>query len=158
GNFLGICEPLGPLPPLRRPAGMMLDRGWLDRNRLIVTLHPVAVVVVSARKSDHLPRRHVFVAAINRISKEADLRIIENEIEETLSAFLIELDLILLELAYDFVLAIVRQRGKFRSVRCSAVVIKCRKRLAIVLRRRDRRLRPLFFGALLERTLHIEPA
>ena len=61
---------------------MLLQTNWViidadrrQRDALIVPVDPVAIVVMRARKTDHLPRRHVLVAAIDRVGKKAILRV-----------------------------------------------------------------------------------
>ena len=67
-----------------RPVRMLADADGRQRLRLVVAVDPVAVVVVRAGKSDHLPGRHVAVAAIDRVGEETLLRILEDLGEEVL--------------------------------------------------------------------------
>src|SRR6185312_6553997 len=68
----------GPL----RPAG---DADRWQGVTLVVAAHPVAIVVARTGKSDHLPRAHVAVAAVDRICKEALLDVLDQLLEESLT-------------------------------------------------------------------------
>jgi hypothetical protein len=54
---------------------MRTDTDNGQRHTLVVTIDPVAVIVVRTGKSNHLPGRQIFVAAVNRIGKKASSRI-----------------------------------------------------------------------------------
>ena len=55
-------------------------------DALIVPVDPVAIIVMRAGKADHLPRRHVLVAAIDRVGEKAVLGVLEDELEEILAS------------------------------------------------------------------------
>src|SRR3569623_1508438 len=84
--------------PFVRPFRAAGDRHRAVRIRLIVLADVVAVVVTRARKTDHIPRHHVAIAAIDRIGEEALHGVLQHEIEEHLAVDLAELDLAGLEI------------------------------------------------------------
>src|SRR5579863_3707205 len=111
---------------------------------------------MSAGESDHLPRRHVSVAAIDRIGQKAVLGVFQDELEEFLAVGSGELERTVFETLDRFVLLDVRQRGENLAAELVAArLVECGQCLAIMLRRRHRRLRALLFGALLERSGHV---
>ena len=57
---------------------MSADADNRQGDAFVVTIDPVAVIVMCARKSNHLPRRQIFVAAIDRIGKKAISRVGED--------------------------------------------------------------------------------
>jgi hypothetical protein len=83
------------------------DADGRQRYTLIVAVDPVAVVVVRARKTDHLPCGHVFVAAVNRVGKETVPRVRENEGEEALAVEAIEFEGAVFKTRDDLVLLVV---------------------------------------------------
>src|ERR1022692_2813020 len=110
-----------------------------QRNTLIVTADPVAVVVVRTWKTDHLPCGHIFVAAVNRVGKETVPRVRENECEEALAVEVIELEGSVLDTFDDLVLLLVGEiRKTLAGVFAAAGTIKRSKRLAVLLRGRER--------------------
>ena len=65
---------------------MIADSDYRQGDACVMTIDPVAVIIVRARKSNHLPRRQIFVAAIDRIGKKAISRISEDLDEELVEA------------------------------------------------------------------------
>ena len=106
-------------------------------TRSIMTVDPVAIVVVRAWKTDHLPRGHVFVAAVDRVGEEAVPRVREDEREEALAVEAIELERAVLEARDDLVLLLVGEiRKGLAAIFVAAGIVERGKRLAILLRRR----------------------
>lgn len=70
---------------------MVGDADGRQCHRLIMFVDPGAIVVMGAGKTDHFPRSHIVVAAIDRIGKKTGLRILQNEFEEILAVGAIEL-------------------------------------------------------------------
>src|SRR5882762_7671132 len=54
--------------------------------RLVVLADMVAIIVTRAGKADHLPARHVLVAAIERIGEEAFHGVLQHQFEKLLGA------------------------------------------------------------------------
>jgi hypothetical protein len=121
-------------------------------------VHPFAVVVMSAGKADHLPRRHVLVAAVHRVGKETSVSVVEDLLEKVLTAALPKPELVIFEVLDDRVFLGVGQRSKSLAERLAAVGVQGGQRLAIMFRRRDVGLHPLLLGAVLKWTFHVEPA
>src|SRR5277367_298100 len=88
---------------------MIVDADGWQRKSFVVTVDPIAIVVTGARESDHLPRGHVLVAAVNRVGEKAVLRVPEDELEKILSARVRELERAVLEALDGLVLLIVRE-------------------------------------------------
>src|SRR5580704_5340999 len=83
-----------------------------QRDTLIVTADPVAVIVVRAWKADHLPRGHVFVATVDRVGKETVPRVRENKREEALGVEAIQLEGAVFETRNDLILLVVGEIGE----------------------------------------------
>src|SRR5579872_6033544 len=101
-NSFATIEPGQPSPTITTALGgrrcviafrsALLDRplrtpGYADRRQrvaFVVAAHPVPIVIARAGKSDHLPRAHVAVAAVDRVRKEALLHILQDLLEEGL--------------------------------------------------------------------------
>src|ERR1700733_7785536 len=136
---------------------MIADADRRQRNALVMAIDPVAIIVMRARKADHLPRHHVPVAAIDRIGEKTGLSVGENELEEFLAIDAVKLERAVFQALDGFVLLRVAEIDKGPAVEFGAAGgIERGERLAIVLRRRDRRLQPLLLGAVLKRAAHIE--
>src|SRR5580700_9789789 len=134
GNFFAIANLVAARwRSLARPVGMILDRCRRDRDGLIMPVDPLAVIVMRAGKSDHLPGRHVLVAAVDRIGEKALLRIVENKLEEVFSAALRQLELVVLQILDDLVLAGIRQLGKNLAEGGAAMAVEGCESLAIML-------------------------
>ena len=115
------------------------DADCRQRNAFIVTVDPVAIIIVRPRESDHLPRGHIFVAAVNRVGEEAVPGVRENEREEALAVEAIELERAVLQTRDDLVLLVVGEiRKALAAVFVAAGIIECGKRLAVMLRGRER--------------------
>jgi hypothetical protein len=71
---------------------MTADANRRQSDPLIVAIDPVAIVVVRARETDHLPRRQVLVAAIDRIGKKTGLSVLEDLLEESLGVETVKLE------------------------------------------------------------------
>src|ERR1700756_2043572 len=56
-----------------RPVRMIVDADNRQSDALVVTVDPIAIIVMRARKSDHLPGGQIFVAAVDRIGKKTVL-------------------------------------------------------------------------------------
>ena len=91
---------------------MIGDADRRQRNALVMLVDPVAIIVMRAGKADHLPRRHVLVAAIDRIGEKAGLRVLEDQLEEILAVGAVELERAVLETFDDLVFLIVGKLGK----------------------------------------------
>src|SRR5262249_19757497 len=141
-----------------RPARMARDPDWRKGEALVVPLDPVPVVVAGARKADHLPARQVLVSAVDRVGEETVLRVLEDELEELGPVGAFELEGAVLE-AGDHLILFGIGKPRERPVRelVLARAVERGERLAVVLRRRDRRLLALLLGALLERPAHVTP-
>src|SRR5262249_42867468 len=63
---------------LRRPFRAARDAHRRQREALVVAVDPVEIVVAGAREADHLPRRHVAVAAVYRVGEEAHLHVLDD--------------------------------------------------------------------------------
>src|SRR5271163_3245619 len=88
-----------------RPAGTALESDRGKGHRLAVASHPILVVIVRARESDHLPCGHILVAAVDWIGEIAFLGILQKHGEERFgvdSAF--KLDIAALQSLQQFVL------------------------------------------------------
>src|ERR1051326_4076736 len=127
-----------------------------QRDPLIMTVDPVAVVVMRAGETDHLPRRHVPVAAVDRIGQKTVLRVFEDQLEEFLGLDAVELERALLEAFNGPVFLLI---GKLREGLAAefgaAGGVERGQALAVLLRRRVRRSRALLFRSLLERSAHV---
>src|SRR5689334_14406596 len=53
------------------------------RVALVVTAHPVGIVITGAREADHLPGTHVVIAAVDWIGEESLLRVLEQLLKES---------------------------------------------------------------------------
>src|SRR5277367_6846110 len=136
---------------------MIADADGWQRNALVMAIDPVAIIVMRARKADHFPRHHVPVAAIDRIGEKTGLSVGENELEEFLAIDAFKLERAVFQALDGFVFLRVGEIDKGPVAEFGAAGgVERRERLAIVLRRRDRRLQPLLFGAVLEWAAHIE--
>ena len=71
---------------------MSADADNRQGDAFVVTIDPVAVIVMCARKSNHLPRRQIFVAAIDRIGKKAISRVGEDLDEELFAIDAVKLE------------------------------------------------------------------
>src|ERR1700733_1911345 len=162
GNFLAMPPPVptsakasGVRRRLFRPVRVLGDSNRRQRVALVVPLAPPPVIVARPREPDHLPRRHVFVAAIDRIGEETLLRVLEKKIEEALGAF--DLERTVFKSGNDLVLTRIgklSERGPAK--RRATMPVEARQCLPIMLRRRHRRLRALLAGAIVKRPAHVE--
>src|ERR1051326_7811157 len=127
-----------------------------QRDPLIMTVDPVAVVVMRAGETDHLPRRHVPVAAVDRIGQKTVLRVFEDQVEEFLGLDAFELERALLEAFNGLVFLLI---GKLREGLAAefgaAGGVERGQALAGLLPRRVRRLRGLLFRSFLELSSHV---
>src|ERR1700692_2475568 len=60
-------------------------------HALVMTINPVAIIIMCAWKADHFPRHQVPVAAVDWIGKKTGLGVGENELEESLTVEAVEL-------------------------------------------------------------------
>jgi len=72
-------------------------------HALVMTIYPLAIIIMCAWKADHFPRHQVPVAAIDRIGKKAGLGVGENELEESLAVDAVELQGAVFEAFYGLV-------------------------------------------------------
>src|SRR6185437_3764142 len=139
----------GPL----RPAG---DADRWQGVTLVVAAHPVAIVVARTGKSDHLPRAHVAVAAVDRICKEALLDVLDQLLEESLAIDALERERSRFQPTENAVLLLRRQFGKRSAAFAhAAVAVECRQAASIECLGPLRGLRPLLLAALDERPLEV---
>src|SRR6185312_1501847 len=128
-----------------------------QRDALIVTIDPFAIVVMRAGKADHLPRRHVPVAAVDRVGQKAVLRVFEDQLEEVLGLDAAELERTVLEAFYGFVFFLVGKLGE--GLAAEFVVagrVESGQAFAVLLRRRVGGLRALLLRSFLERSAHVK--
>src|SRR5262245_28040982 len=81
-SFLGSLPAMAASASLRCPVRSAHDADRRKRKALVVTADPVEIIVARPRKSDHSPRDHVAIAAMDRISKEPLFDVRENLLEE----------------------------------------------------------------------------
>ena len=91
---------------------MRADADDRQSDALVVTIDPVAVIVMCAREANHLPGGHVFVAAIDRIGQKAVFRVRQYLTKKRLGVEALELERAVLEALDDVVFLVVGQRGK----------------------------------------------
>src|SRR5947209_7090465 len=106
-SFLGSLRDIGP-STLRRPFRAAGDAHRRQRKPLVVAVDPIQIVVSGARKADHLPRRHVAVAAVDRIGEEAHLHVLDGLLHEGLAVGAIQLKVAALEALQNIVLIVAR--------------------------------------------------
>src|ERR1700756_4241609 len=87
GNFFAMPPPFAPTA-LTSPVRVILDGDRGERDRLVVPVHPFAIVVMGSWEADHLPCRHVLVASIDWVGKESCLGVVEDLLEKILPAAL----------------------------------------------------------------------
>ena len=71
---------------------MIVDPTTGNVTRCIVTLDPVAIVVMRAGESHQFPCRHVLIAAVDRIGKKALLGILEDWVKNAAALDVLELE------------------------------------------------------------------
>src|SRR5690348_7018430 len=141
-----------------RPVRMAGDADRRQCHALVVTLDPLAIIVVRAGKADHLPADHVLVAAIDRIGEESVLGVLEQRLEEVVAIRALELERLVFQSLDDLVLVVVGELGKRLAAELlAASPVERGERLSIVLRGSRRGLVALLLGALLERSAHVAP-
>src|SRR5579864_7135560 len=96
----------------QRPVRMIGDAHRRQGDTLVMPVDPVAIIVMRAGKADHLPRRHVSVAAIDRVGEKAVPGVFEDELEELLAVRAVELERAVFETPDDLVFLIVGEIGK----------------------------------------------
>src|ERR1700751_5430256 len=121
-----------------------------------MTIDPVAVIVMGAWKSNHLPRRKIFVTAIDWIGKKAVLRVGEDLDEELFAVDAVKLERSRFQSADHLILLGVGQICEdFAAKLLAARRIQRSQCLTIALRSGGGGLRALLFGSLLKRTHHV---
>src|ERR1700722_4339143 len=123
--------------------------GWVG-NTLSVPRHPFLVVIVCAGKSDHLPRAHIFVAAVDRIREVAFLGVLKKHREEGFTVDpAIELDLAALQSLEHLVLILGPQMTEHGAVEILAdILVDRRNRSAVQLSGTEAGLITLFRSTL----------
>src|ERR1700722_4861772 len=125
---------------------------------LIVATYPVAIVITSTGKADHLPGAHVAVATVDWIGKKTLLHILQQRLEKQISFDAFQVRGAALERLQDFVLAGGCQLGERLAVRsAAAVTIKRRQRLPVQIGRRLCALRSLLLRALYKGRTRVKP-
>src|SRR6185312_10440126 len=133
--------------PLDGPFRSAGDADRWQGVTLVVAAHPVAIVVAGAGKSDHLPRAHVTIAAVDRIRKEALLDILDDLLEERLTIDALERQRACLQRTQNAVLLFPRQLAERSPALAHAAVAVERRQPASIKRLGALRgLRPLLFA------------
>src|SRR5471032_937618 len=107
---------------------------------LVVLVDMVPVVVARPGKANHLPTRHVLVAAIERVGKEAFHSVLQHQLEKFLGAeagLQFQLDLAAVQTREHHVLLLHRQRAEVFLVSGVGVVTQRPQTEAIAPRRRE---------------------
>src|ERR1700730_16906938 len=113
---------------------MAVDADDRQGDALVMTIDPVAVIVMRTREANHLPRRQVFVAAVDRIGEKAALRVLEDLGEKRLAVEAVKLERTVLQPLDHAVFLLVGQSGKrFTAEFVAAGDLESGKRLAVLL-------------------------
>src|SRR6187551_2187327 len=84
-SLRGSLRAMGPSADFRRPIRPPRHADGRQRKALVVTMDPVEIIVAGPRVPDHAPPRHVAIAAIDRVGKEALLHVLDRLLEERLA-------------------------------------------------------------------------
>jgi hypothetical protein len=123
---------------------------------LVVTLHPVTVIVTGAGKADHAPRAHIAIAAVDRVSEKSLLRVFQEQREERLTVDAVQFGGAVLDVADDCVCVRIAQRSEGFAFLGLAILVERRQRLAESHCWTVFVLRALLLRSLDERRAHIE--
>src|SRR6478672_5295457 len=133
-SFLGSLRAMA-ASMLRRPFRAAGHADGRERKALVVAIDPVEIIVAGAGVADHRPRRHVAVAAVDRVGEEAHLDVLDGLLHERLAVGAFELEVAALKALQHGVLVLVGQVGE----RLVAVLrfhraVERREPLAVLLR------------------------
>src|SRR5271155_4350107 len=122
------------------------------RVAFVVPLDPVAIVVTGAGEADHFPGRHVTIAAVNGVSKEAVTRILQQYVKERLRNHALELQRSVFHPGDDPILLVVRElRERLAGVGSATILVEGRQHTPVELSWRIWPLKALLWRRLQKR-------